>query len=157
MAENANGSAGAAEMHAPTEHAKFTIGGKEIKVPAPSLYHLSLVKEELFGLGPELDFVDYGLKVVTIIGTIIAPEGEGEPQTTVNRLIRECSSQEMHQLPFWMNELFKISGLGGANNSGEAAAMAENPGTGTSTPSPQNLPPTEFVPETSAGSNEATL
>ena len=58
----------------------------------------------------------------------------------------KCTGKEAMLLAVPMNELLQVSGFGAP---GEAEATMESPGTGTSTSSSPNLPPTESSVETS--------
>jgi hypothetical protein len=149
----ANGSTWKLDLRPPSEVTKFTIGGQSIEVQALTLWAMDVVKDELLALGPGLDFITYARTVVRIVYKLVKLE---HPDISIEEgdLIRACSVVEMRQLAVSMNELLGISGFeGGPTEQTEPTnpATAVPSGTGTSTESSPDSPPTGSAPVTSSG------
>jgi len=147
----ANGFSWKPNFQPPSNVTKFTIGDQTIEVAALTLWAMEHVKDELLVLGPELDFISYARNVLRIVYKL-TKLAHPEIEITEEDLLRSCSIREMRNLAASMNELLGISGFDAGptgQTAEEAAALAS--GTGTSTQSPQDSPPTESATATSTG------
>lgn len=144
-----NGAAPPPPVTSPT--ATFRIGGEDLKFPLFTLYYLEVCKDELTTLGPGLDWVGYPGLILDILAKLREPENIAARKSFRLELAKACSMDEMRGLGRSMDELLALSGF---TMPGEAEAVGESPGTGTSMPSPQNSQLEEFAPETSIGSND---
>lgn len=120
------------------ESAKFTIGGEEIDVPALCFLDLEELEPKIKKLGPNIPWMEYSHLVLEIVSHQL--------KVDYAEIAAKCTGKEAMLLAVPMNELLQVSGFGAP---GEAEATMESPGTGTSTSSSPNLPPTESSVETS--------
>jgi hypothetical protein len=126
----------------------FTIGGVDLEVPALNLFVMQSVKNELIGLGPDLDWISYAASVVRIVYAALK-NAHPEMSMTEEELLKACSLKEMRELPSAMNRLLDASGFEtGPEVQAVGTAAEVDAGIGTSPPSSQNLPPTASVAET---------
>src|SRR5215469_1589959 len=126
----------------PSETASFVVGGATLQVPALTLWDLELSRTEMQALTPDLVWSTYAATVVKIIARKLRPEHADE---FAEALLRKCSVREAQNLAVAFNTLLAVSGF----EMGEAEAVAESSGTGTSIESPQNSPsPSEFPTST---------
>lgn len=119
------------------ESAKFTIGGEEYNVPAMRFLALEELKDKIQSLGPDLPWMEYSHNVLEIVAHQL--------NISYEELAAKCTGKEAMTIATPMNELLRVSGFDFA---GEAAAVTESPGIGTSTSSPPNSQPTGSLGET---------
>lgn len=125
----------------PSETATFRIGGRDLKVPALTLWDLELNREDMQSLSPQMRWTEYGATVIRIVARKLKDGGDWEP--FCEALQRSCSVKEARELSVQFNDLLRVSGF----EMGEAeAAVEENPGTGTLTESQPNLPSPSETP-----------
>lgn len=138
----------------PTEFGTFLIGGEKVRVPVATLYLAEARQEDFDSLGPEQSQREYIRTCCRLLAFMIDEEGWEKIALDLWKKIR---FNERDQFMTSMRDWMILSGL---VDPGEAVATVENQGenlgTGTSAPSSQNLPFTEFVEATSTGSSEAT-
>lgn len=123
-------------LASPDEFATFTIGGRELKVDALTLWDLEESKDDIRALTPDMPWTSYASAVVRIVARKLKPEA-GE--SFAEALLQSCSVPEARNISASFNVLWRLSGfdLGEEEATDETAA---SPGTGTSTESPPNLP-----------------
>jgi hypothetical protein len=112
------------------ESAKFTIGDEEHDVPAMCFLDLEELGDKIKVLGPDLPWMEYSHIVLEVVAHQLKVQYED--------LAAKCTGKQAMGLALPMSELLRVSGF---EFSGEAQAVPESPGTGTSTP--PNSPPTE--------------
>lgn len=128
---------------APTEHATFTFGIDEVKVPALTLWDLQETKFLFDQIEAGQDWRLYAAVVVKIVAFIKA----GEDATNETRaalasaFMKKCTVQQSRGISDQMNAWLKISGF----DMGEDVATEASLGTGTLTPSSPNLQSEESV------------
>lgn len=152
-----NGKAVGGMMAPPTETVPFRIGGTDVQVPILTLYVLDRMKDLIFGLGPEIDFIEREKRILTIIRFSI--EAAGREIGTEEELLRNCTAKEGMELIATFNKLLNASGFDipdpeqspATAGSSEAEQKQTSPGTGTSTPSQPDLPLTASASVTSTG------
>jgi hypothetical protein len=121
----------------PNEHAIFRIGGRDLIIPALTLWDLEVSRTDITTLTADMPWSLYATQVVRIISRKL---NEDNPTEFGDALLKSCSVPEARNLATQFTELLRVSGF----EMGEAEATVENPGTGTSTESQQNsLSPSE--------------
>jgi hypothetical protein len=134
----------------PVETTPFEFGGQTIRVPLLNLAIMKLCKESILSLGPGLDFISYAETVVHIAYMALKFEYPNLA-TTEEDLLRRCMGGNIRNLPGQMNAWLEASGFEVGAADPTNAAEAAIPGTGTSTASQPNLPPTESAAAISTG------
>ncbi len=133
----------------PGEYVDFRIGGRDIRVPALTLWDLEQSRDDIRSLSPAMWWTEYASTVLRVIARKLKPDAP--PETIVEGWQKACVMGEANQIiPTW-NKLMEASGF---KLGDDARPLAEtSPGIGTSTESPPNSPlPSES--STSPTSNE---
>ena len=128
---------------APTEHAIFTFGTDEIKVPALSLWDLQETKPLFDEIETGMDWRLYAATVVKIVAFVKAGEdATAETRSALaNVFMKKCTVEQTRQMSVQMNAWLKVSGF----DMGEDLAAEASPGTGTLMPSSPNSQSEESV------------
>lgn len=117
----------------PNETATFRIGGRDLVVPALTLWDLEQSSDLIRGLTADMPWPEYATRVVRIISRKL---NEDNPLAFGDALLKSCSVKEGQGLAVAFGRLLSVSGFDDAPGEAEAAS----PGTGTSTELPPNSP-----------------
>jgi hypothetical protein len=122
------------------EYVPFTIGGREIRVPALSLWDLEQSREDIRSLDVGMYWTEYAATVLRIIARKLGNVDNYLPMSEA--WMKSCTVKEANGITPAFNQLLALSGFENAAATDPLASeeAEASPGTGTSDESPPNSP-----------------
>lgn len=124
----------------PSETATFRIGGRDLVVPALTLWDLEISREQITSMSPDMSWSEYAANVIKVVAAKLKPDHANE---FAESLQKSCSVREARELATQFSRLLFVSGFDIPDPDapvGEDSATVEHPGIGTLTESSQNSP-----------------